>query len=121
MEIFSHTPSEEERIRLIGELICKAILAAGPADPATSERETDHPESPALDAPDRSAPDGRILEYLRRNSEAAPGEMVRVLGLSRSTAHRALQRLVSENRVVATGGRTSAAAYRLLAVDPSRN
>jgi hypothetical protein len=44
-----------------------------------------------------------------------------VLNLSRSRTYRVLQRLLLSRQVVANGGRTTAAAYRLADFDPSRN
>ena len=107
--------SESERIRLIGELICKAILRSS----ALSMESDGFASASGSSVPEKS--DRRIVEYLRRAREAAPGEICRMLNLSRTTVHRVLHRLVSERRVVALGGRTSAAAYRLAEIDPSRN
>ncbi len=107
--------SEAERIQRIGELICKAIIRSR-AEPVAGDVSGPVDESPIPEKSDR-----RIVAYLRQTQEAAPGEMGRMLNLSRATVHRTLQRLLAERRVVAVGGRTSAAAYRLAEIDPSRN
>ena len=106
--------SSDERMRWIGELICKGILC-----------------SPGLrfdptGAPDRTGaaiaePEERILAYLRRHKAASPSELRTVMNLSRSRAYRALQHLLLSGQIVANGGRTSATAYRLADFDPSRN
>jgi hypothetical protein len=103
---------DEARLRLIGELLCKGILCSRAVGPkADSDGET----TSLLAA----APEERVLDYLRRHQPASPAEIRSVLNLSRSSAYRALQRLLLTGQVVSNGGRTSAAAYRL--VDPSRN
>lgn len=106
--------SEEQRIHLIGELLCKGILhspslrgsAGGP---------------PVAIPPDAVEPEQRIVDYLKRHQTASPSEMRAVLNLSRSRIYRALQRLLLSRQIVANGGRTTAAAYRLMDFDPSRN
>lgn len=103
--------SEEDRIRLIGELLSKGILRS-PAL-ARGERSSDH------DVPSVAGPDTRIIDYLRRHGAASPAELRAVLGLSRSGVHRVLRRLSMTGQVVTNGGRTSAVVYRL--TDPSRN
>jgi hypothetical protein len=106
-------PKEDEaRLRLIGELLCKGILCSQPLGPqADSDAETTSSLA--------GAPEERVLDYLRRHQPASPAEIRSVLSLSRSSAYRVLQRLLLTGQVVSNGGRTSAAAYRL--VDPSRN
>jgi hypothetical protein len=103
---------DEARLRLIGELLCKGILCSRAVGPkADSDGETT-----SLLA---GAPEERVLDYLRRHQPASPAEIRSVLNLSRSSAYRVLRRLLLTGQVVSNGGRTSAAAYRL--VDPSRN
>jgi hypothetical protein len=106
-------PKEDEaRLRLIGDLLCKGILCSRAVGPkADSDGET-----ASLLA---GAPEERVLDYLRRHQPASPAEIRSVLNLSRSSAYRALRHLLLTGQVVSNGGRTSAAAYRL--VDPSRN
>jgi predicted HTH transcriptional regulator len=104
--------SEEDCIRRIGELICKGILCS----PALRDEADNRDSMPAIE----DQPSNRIVEYLRVKQVASPAEMRAVLQLSRSTTYRALQRLLDEGRVSATG-RTSAAAYRLQELDSQRN
>ncbi len=104
--------SEEQRIRLIGELLCKGIICSP----------TLHPPVACVDGVSNTAAfaaEDRIVDYLRRHQPASPAEIRSVLNLSRTGAYRALRRLLSTGQVVSNGGLTSAAAYRL--VDPSRN
>jgi hypothetical protein len=106
-------PKEDEaRLRLIGELLCKGILCSRALGPQSDS----DGEAASLLA---GAPEERVLDYLRRHQPASPAEIRSVLNLSRSSAYRVLQRLLLTGQVVSNGGRTSAAAYRL--VDPSRN
>jgi hypothetical protein len=102
----------EARLRLIGELLCKGILCSRALGPQS----VSDGEAASLLA---GAPEKRILDYLRRHQPASPAEIRSVLNLSRTGAYRTLRRLLLTGQVVSNGGRTSAAAYRL--VDPSRN
>ena len=104
----------DDRVRLIGQLICKGILCS-PGLRRDRPAVSDGAEEPI------PAPEGRIVDYLRRHQAASPSEMRTVLNLSRSSTYRALQNLLLSRRVVANGCRTSAAAYRLADFDPSRN
>ena len=106
--------SEEQRIRLIGELLCKGILRS------PSLRGNDG-GPPAVISTGAGEPELRIVDYLKRHETASPSEMRAVLNLSRSRTYRALQRLLSSRQIAANGGRTSAAGYRLVDFDPSRN
>ena len=106
--------SEEQRIRLIGALLCKGILHS------PSLRGNDGGPPAALSA-GTGEPEQRIVDYLKRHQTASPSEMRAVLNLSRSRTYRALQRLVLSRQIAANGGRTSAAGYRLVDFDPSRN
>ena len=106
--------TEPERIRLIGELLCKGILCS-PSLRANAARAT------VSSTADAGEPEQRIVDYLRRHQAASPSEMRAVLNLSRSRTYRVLQRLLLSRQVVANGGRTTAAAYRLADFDPSRN
>lgn len=106
--------TDDERVRRIGELICKGILVS---PGLRSDREV----RPAPDAPGAVDLGSRIVEYLRRHSTASPGEMRVVFNLSRSRTYRALQRLLETRVIVRNGGRTTAAGYRLADIDPSRN
>ena len=104
----------DERMRRIGELICKGILCS-PAlrfDPSGTLVRT---EAAAAE------PEERIVDYLRRHHSASPSEMRVVLHLSRSRTYRALQWLLLSGQIVTNGGQTSATAYRLADFDPSRN
>jgi hypothetical protein len=104
----------DERMRRIGELICKGILCS-PAlrfDPTGTLVRT---EAAAAE------PEERIVDYLRRHHSASPSEMRAVLNLSRSRTYRALQWLLLSGQIVTNGGQTSATAYRLADFDPSRN
>jgi hypothetical protein len=104
--------AEEQRIRLIGELLCKGIICSPPSlRPGGGDAEV-------ADAA-FCTPESRVVAYLRRHEPASPAEIRAVLNLSRSGAYRVLRRLLLTGQVVSTGGRTSAAAYRL--IDPSRN
>ena len=104
--------SDEERLRLIGELLCKGILCS----PSLRTHGSDNVGVPHNG---RHDPEQRIVDYLGRNETASPSEMQAVLQLSRSGTHRALQRLLITGQIVSNGGRTSTVAYRL--IDPSRN
>jgi len=106
--------TEPERIRLIGELLCKGILCS----PSLRANAALAMVNPAVDG---GEPEQRIVDYLRRHQAASPSEMRTVLNLSRSRTYRVLQRLLLSRQVVANGGRTTAAAYRLADFDPSRN
>ena len=106
--------SEEQRIHLIGELLCKGILRS----PALRGSDSGAPASMTADAEE---PEPRIVDYLRKHRAASPSEIKAVLNLSRSRTYRALQRLLLSGQIAANGGRTSAAAYRLVDFDPSRN
>ena len=107
--------SGDDRMRWIGELICKGILCS----PGLRLE----PTAGALDRTGAAIvePEERILAYLRRHRAASPAEVRTVLNLSRSRTYRALQHLIFSGQIVANGGRTSAAAYRLADFDPSRN
>ncbi len=101
-------------MRRIGELICKGILCS----PGLRFDPTGTPVGAEAAI---AEPEERIVDYLRRHQAASPSEMRTVLSLSRSRTYRALQRLLLSSQIVANGGRTSAAAYRLADFDPSRN
>lgn len=101
-------------MRLIGELICKGILCS-------PGLRLDPSETPGCGEGANPDAEGRIVNYLRRHQAASPSEMRTVLNLSRSRTYRALQHLLLSRQIVAGGGRTSAAAYRLADFDPSRN
>ena len=103
--------TEEERIRLIGELLCKAIVRASFLDPAVTPR--------PLGSPLLATFEDRIVDYLRQRGPASPKEMRAMLGCSRSRIQLALQRLRLSGRVMPCGGRTTAVSYRW--VDPTRN
>lgn len=60
---------------------------------------------------DLATPDGRVLERLRREGEMGVPELSRALGLSESTALRALRRLV-RGKQVARSGKARATRYR---------
>jgi AraC-like DNA-binding protein len=112
-----HLPeTEDERIRLIGDLLCKGILLS----PSLRGDAVGVGESPTVDRR-KLEPEQRIVDYLRRHRAASPAEMRTVLNLSRSRTYRALQQLLASRLVVTNGGRTTAAAYRLADLDPSRN
>jgi len=104
----------DERMRRIGELICKGIICS-PSLRLEATGAQMRTESVADD------PDQRIVDYLRRHHAASPSELRTVLNLSRSRTYRALERLLLSGQVVANGGHTSAVAYRLADFDPSRN
>ncbi len=106
--------SEEQRIHLIGELLCKGILRS----PSLRGGDVGAPTATTGDAGELEP---RIVDYLRKHQTASPAEIKAVLNLSRSRTYRALQRLLSSRQIVSNGGRTSAAAYRLTDFDPSRN
>lgn len=104
----------EDRLRLIGELLCKGILCS-------PSLHAGRLSGAALTAPVPLNPEERILEYLRRHESASPAEMRAVLKLSRTRTNLALQRLLLSQQIARNGGRTSAAAYHLASFDPSRN
>ena len=104
----------EARLRLIGDLLCKGILGSHSlrAIPVGTAL-------PLSTAP--VSPEECILDYLRRHEWASPSELRAVLKLSRTRTSLALQRLVLRNQIASNGAKTTAAAYRLSAFDPSRN
>jgi hypothetical protein len=104
--------AEEQRLRLIGELLCKGIRCSR----AETRPGGDVERLPGLGSP---TPEDRIVAYLRRHAPAAPAEIRAALSLSRTGTDRALRHLRQMGQVVSNGGRTSAAAYS--PVDPSRN
>ncbi|MST93720.1 MAG: MarR family transcriptional regulator [Pedosphaera sp.] len=107
-------PSEVDHVRLIGDLVSKGITCS----PALRTGKTMVGDGLVLEA---TNPAERILHYLRKHDGASPAELRAVLGLSRSSAYRALQRLLEASQVETTGGRTTAAGYRISNFDPSRN
>jgi hypothetical protein len=106
--------TQEDRLRLIGELLCKGILCS----PSLHAMRLG---GAALPEPIPLNPEERILEYLRRHESASPAEMRAVLKLSRTRTSQALQRLLLSRQIARNDGRTSATAYRLAFFDPSRN
>ena len=102
----SYPTTEEERIRLIGELLCKGILLS----PSLRVGEGGPPAVTVIGTVDAEQ---RIVDYLKRHRAASPSELRAVLNLSRSGTYRALQRLLLSRQVIANGGRTSAASVLL--------
>jgi hypothetical protein len=105
--------TEQERLRRIGELICRAIMRSPELPVATAVRPVGAPYP-------RGQPEEGIVNYLRCFGQASPTEMRLAMGLSKSMAARSLQRLLETKRVIVSG-RTRAAFYRLTDFDPSRN
>lgn len=106
--------ASEDRLRLIGDLLCKGILGS-PALRAAPEG------AASMRAVVPSTPEERILAYLRQHEWASPSEMRAVLSLSRTRTSQVLRRLVLANQIASNGGKTTAAAYRLNNFDVSRN
>jgi hypothetical protein len=104
----------DERMRRIGELICKGIICS-------PSLRFDSMGSLVRTEAVTAGPEQRIVDYLRRHHAASPSEIRTVLNLSRSRTYRMLQQLLLSGQVVANGGQTSAVAYRLADFDPSRN
>jgi len=109
------TLSEQERIKRICELLCKAVLSAEAgrvvAPPEVEELEVAHELLPRLalaEQPDEA----RIINYLALVGQASPSAIRATLGLSRWCATNALNRLLSVGRV-ATCGQTRLLTYRL--------
>lgn len=98
---------EQERMRRISALVCRATLKLSEAAPMVT---------PAVEvlAPTADAgSSGRVLAYLDRVREASPVETRLSLGLSRSTVFRSLQQLVTAGQA-ATRGHTKSVVYRVV-------
>ena len=116
------SPADAQRLRRIGELLCKAVVLAE-ADRAlqvSPEKVEPRDTTPSLTLPHSrvAADDNRIVEYLGFVGTAAPAGIRGTLGLSRSGLHRALRRLAAAGCVVSTGN-TRRVVYRLNRDEPS--
>ena len=106
---------DRDRIRRIGELLCKAVMLA------EAKRVVQPVEVQEMPAPGilggrpraRTFSDQRVLRYLQTAGDASPVAIRTALGLSRSTAFRALTRLSADGEVVVAGGSGSLLVYRL--------
>lgn len=108
-----------QRLRRIGELLCKAIVLTEAGRPRTHEASRSVREVPA--APPVSADgllgDDRIVNYLDFVGAASPGVIRTGLGLTRTSVHRALRRL-SAAGVIVGSGQTRRVVYRLSQGEP---
>lgn len=110
--------SDRARVQRIAALLCKAIMRLE-AQQAVSGALLQIPVATlvsGVDDDDVSA-DDRIVSYLRFVDSASPATIRESLGLSRSTAHRALSRLTRRGSVVCSG-QTRTLAYRLSVTAP---
>lgn len=115
--------TEQERLSRICELLSKAVVAdwAGEVVRLKSAPSRSDPlKLPATDASDRE----RILRYLALvGGRATPGLIRATLGLPRMRLYRAVQPMLANGRLVASG-RTNTIEYSLApgsGVDPERN
>lgn len=110
--------TEGERLRRIAELLCKAILLSDsrgvvhgrPQGEQTAET------NELLVGPDNDETN-RVFGYLQLTEAASPLSIRSALGLSRSAAYRALQRLSHQGQIVASG-HTRSIIYRLNQAEP---
>jgi hypothetical protein len=114
--------ADTQRLRRIGELLCKAVMLAE-ADRALQvppEKVELRDTTPLVALPDPrvAADDNRIVDYLGLVGTAAPAGIRGTLGLSRSGLHRAMRRLAAAGCVVSTGN-TRGVVYRLNRDEPS--
>lgn len=100
------------RVEGIAVLLAKAILIAD-AKRALASPET----SGTLDKSGDSL-DERILHFLRVSGRGSPAVIRQTLGLSKTTAYRAIVRLTATGAIVATG-QTRALAYILAEREPT--
>lgn len=112
--------TESERLQRVAAILCKVILF-GEADEALrlpgEERALDSAEQVPVLAMSEHPDDERILRYLDLVREASPAEIRGTLGLSRSSAWRALQRLARTRRIMGSG-QTRQLVYQLNAGEP---
>ncbi|KAB2911754.1 MAG: hypothetical protein F9K30_21515 [Dechloromonas sp.] len=108
--------SDDERLRRIAELLCKAILpmqaSEAVATPAAGQSKDEPVKHPAFVDPHEVGEDNRVLSYLRFVGHASPAQIRGTLGLSRTGTHRVLFRL-SRSGKIAASGRTRNILYQL--------
>lgn len=112
--------TEAARRRRIAELLCKAIYLAEASDAvAGAGRATgvDIPEEEFAATITRDTESDQVLQFLSVVREASPAMICESLGVSRSTAYRALRRLSREQQVISEG-QTRMLVYRLNQVEP---
>lgn len=102
---------EEERIRRIGELICRGIMAS-PSLHAGTDNSLSIMAPPAGVLRVPVTGEERVLHYLGSVPAASPKEIRVFLRISRATLYRVLNRLLLAGRI-ACSGRGKNVEYRL--------
>lgn len=115
--------AEKRRLKRIAEILYDAVLLSesGPGANAAAGSDRDPRGDPILgseEASDASA-EARVVNLLSQRGNASPLEVRATLGLSRTSAYRVLNRLVSAGRIVAAG-QTRALMYRLIPAPPDK-
>lgn len=115
--------TEQERLSRICELLSKAVVADYVGEIVQTQPAAPRPAAqklPATDASDRK----RVLSYLALvGGRATPGLIRATLGLPRMRLYRAVQPMLANGRLVASG-HTNTIEYSLApgsGVDPERN
>ena len=115
--IQSVSTSDAQRLRRIGELLCKAVILAEVNRAMASVISTETNAEPAAFDPAAISDDQRIVAYLGLTGQGAPLAIRSALGLTRSAVYRSLLRLNRERQVVALG-ETRTLIYRLNQAEP---
>ena len=107
------------RLKRIAELLCKAVILV------EADRALQVPDAADLPPESRDTygdavakENQRVLNYLRLAGQASPLSIRSTLGLTRSAAYRALQRL-TRNGLVVVDGQTRTVSYRLNQGEPA--
>lgn len=108
-----------QRLRRIAELLCKAIVLTEAGRPKAPEPPPPRHEVPvALPvSKDGASGEDRIVNYLDFVGSASPATIRTGLGLSRTSAHRALRRLSAAGIIVGSG-QTRRIVYQLSQGEP---
>ena len=115
--IQSVSTSDAQRLRRIGELLCKAVILAEVNRAMASVISTETNAEPAAFDPAAISDDQRIVAYLGLTGQGSPLAIRSALGLTRSAVYRSLLRLNRERQVVALG-ETRTLIYRLNQAEP---
>jgi hypothetical protein len=113
----SSTLTESERLQRVAAILCNAILLGEAGEALRMPSEEIAPEASPVVVKSDHPDDERILRYLDLVKVAPPGEIRGTLGLSRSSACRALQRLARTRRITGSG-QTRQLVYQLNAGEP---
>lgn len=115
--IQSVSTSDAQRLRRIGELLCKAVILTEVNRAMPSVISTETNAEPAAFDPAAISDDQRIVAYLGLTGQGSPLAIRSALGLTRSAVYRSLLRLNRERQVVALG-ETRTLIYRLNQAEP---